>query len=268
MKPYDHRQHNKHAWNQLAKRGNRFATPASPADFSNPLASVDGPGWLGKSIAGKRVLCLAAGGGRQGPIYAKAGAIVTVVDISSEMLELDRQFSSQHDINLRVVETSMDDLSMFVDKSFDIVIQPVSTCYVPDVGLVYREVARVMKSGGIYVSQHKQPSSLQASIQPTDGGYLLLHESGQQTPLPEPKTKNLVRESGTLEYVHNWHSLLGELCRAGFIIEDVIEPPHADKSAAPGTFEHRSRFLPPYIRIKAVRNQVDCGAAKIIWAPE
>ncbi len=42
----------------------------------------------------------------------------------------------------------MDDLSALPAAGFDIVIQPVSTCYVPDVLAVYREVARVTVAAG------------------------------------------------------------------------------------------------------------------------
>jgi hypothetical protein len=33
----------------------------------------------------------------------------------------------------------------------------------------------------------------------------------------------------------------------------VIEPPHARADAEPGSFGHRSRFVAPYVRIKARR---------------
>ncbi|MFO0262013.1 MAG: class I SAM-dependent methyltransferase, partial [Planctomycetota bacterium] len=105
---------NRTAWQRLAEAGHRFARPARDEDFINPLASVDGPGWLGGNIRGWKVLCLAAGGGRQGPIYAAAGAEVTVVDFSSAMLELDREVAQEKGFNIRTVETSMEDLSMFL----------------------------------------------------------------------------------------------------------------------------------------------------------
>ena len=164
MKPSDDHWHNRAAWDHLAKKQDRLAKPARDVDFGDPLKTVDGAGWLGPDISGKRVLCLAAGGGRQGPIYAAAGAVVTVVDISPAMLELDRLVSAERNLPLRTVEASMDDLSALADQSFDIVIHPVSTCYVPDIFPVYREVARVLCPGGIYVSQHKQPTSLQSSL--------------------------------------------------------------------------------------------------------
>lgn len=253
MEPFDHRQHNRRAWDQLAKQKNRFAIPASAADFEDPLKKADGPGWLGASIEGKRVLCLAAGGGRHGPIYAAAGAKVTVVDISPEMLELDHAIAKRYGFTLQIVETSMEKLSMFADTSFDIVIHPVSTCYVPSTDDLFFEVARVLCQDGVYISQHKQPSSLQSSLEPDRNGYTVVHPYRHQAPLPPAGKESLVRESGTAEYIHTWEALLGKMCRAGFAIHDLIEPAHEDSTAAAGTFGHRSIYLSPYVRIKAIR---------------
>ena len=196
--------HNKAAWDRLAIIGDRLAKPAREIDFENPLQSVDGPGWLGDSIDGKRTLCLAAGGGRQGPIYAAAGAEVTVVDISPAMLELDRAVASERKMKLTTIEASMDFLPMLEDASFDIVIHPVSTCYVPDIAKVYAEVARLLVDDGIYISQHKQPASLQATIHGRGDGYRLEHSYYNKQPLPPEAEANLIREQGTLavSYTH------------------------------------------------------------------
>ena len=70
------------------------------------------------------------------------------------------------------------------DAVFDVVVQPVSTCYVPDLAKVYAEVSRVTKVGGLYVSQHKQPASLQAHIEPATHGYELLEPYYRTGPLP------------------------------------------------------------------------------------
>ncbi len=237
----------------MAQERNRFACPATDRDFADPLKSVDGPGWLGPDVRGLRILCLAAGGGKQGPLFAAAGAIVTVVDISSAMLEIDRQIARQRGLSVRLVETSMEDLSMFADQAFDVVIQPVSTCYVPDLTCVYREIARLLRTAGIYISQHKQPDSLRSSIQPGPHGYVTKIPRYHSTPLPDCPFSNLVRERGAKEFMHSWQQLVGEMCRSGFAIEDLLEPDLADPSAAPGTFGHRCCYIAPYVRIKARR---------------
>ncbi len=246
----------------------RFTRPAADEEFANPLATVDGAGWLGPSIVGARLLCLASGGGRQGALYAAAGARVTVVDISPEMLALDRQVAAERGLEIRTVEASMDDLAALPSASFDIVIQPVSTCYVPDVVAVYREVARVTVAAGLYVSQHKQPASLQASVAPSAHGYELVEPHDRRGPLP-PVEGSPHREAGTLEFLHRWEELLGGMCRAGFVIEDLLEPNHADQTAPIGSFAHRSRFVPPYVRVKARRvgtPGADGSRAKV-WTP-
>jgi len=242
--------HNRRAWDRRAREGARFAQPVADRELDESLRELDADGWLG-DLRGKRVLCLAAGGGRQGPQYASLGAEVTVVDLSPEMLRLDREVAAERGLPIRTVEASMDDLSALA-ASFDVVIHPVSTCYVPDVAAVYREVARVTAPGGLYISQHKQPTSLQADIRPGPRGYELLEPYYRQGPLPEV-TGSLHREPGTLEFLHRWEELLGGLCRAGFVIEDVAEPRHADPRSEPGTFKHRSHYVPPYVRVKARR---------------
>jgi SAM-dependent methyltransferase len=245
----------------MAAKGQRFTRAAADADFANPLATVDQVGWLGGDIRGKKLLCLAAGGGKHGPLYAAAGAIVTVVDISPAQLELDREVAAERRLELKTVEASMDDLSMFAAGEFDIVIQPVSTCYLPEIAPVYREVAPITRSGGLYISQHKSPTSLQADIQPSEHGYELVEPYYRNGPLP-PVVGSPHREEGTLEYLHRWEEILGQMCRAGFVIEDLIEPLHAKPDAAPGMFAHRSRYVAPYVRIKARR----VGAVKSLWS--
>jgi len=150
------------------------------------------------------------------------------------------------------VRASMDDLSVLDPAGFDIVDQPVSTCYVPDVAAVYRQVARVLAPGGVYVSQHKQPTSLQCSIKPGSHGYVLTEPYYRSGPLP-PVAGSRIREEGTIEYLHRWEDLIGGLCRSGFVIEDLAEPNRGKAGAERGSFEHRSRYVAPYVRIKARR---------------
>ena len=242
----------------------RFATDH---DFQNPLAIVNDRGWMGKSVEGKRILCLASGGGLQSVLLAAAGADVTVLDLSSAMLDQDRRIAAERRLTIRVIEGSMDDLSMLEPAYFDIVAQPVSTCYVPDVVKVYQEVARVTAPGGLYLSQHKQPTSLQSSPAPGPTGYViheLYHRSG---PLPATVGHYGHRETDAMEFIHCWDNLLGGLCRCGFIIEDVQEPHYADPTAPVGSFGHRSQFIPPYVAIKARRTTMPVKAAPTLVLP-
>ena len=253
------------AWDRLASSGQPLAQPAADAAFANPrqwLGSGGPPGrpWLPESLVGLEILCLAAGGGKHGPLYAAAGGRVTVVDLSAAMLELDRQVARERRIDLELVKTSMDDLSMFPDKRFDLIIQPVSTCYLQTVRHLLAEVARVCRPGGRYLSQHKSPPSLQASLHPNAAGHYevlqpqVLTGAADRRPLPAASPSRL-RETGTDEFVHSLTDLLGGICAAGFAIDDFFEPAEADDFAMAGSYEHRATYLPPYLRVLSRRQE-------------
>ena len=249
---------NARAWDRLAAAGAALARPAVDDAFDDPrgwlgCGSPGGRSWLPERLDGLEVLCLAAGGGRHGPLYAAAGARVTVLDLSPAMLELDRQAARERGITLEILQGSMDDLSMLAAGRFDLVVHPVSTCYLPEVAPVFFAVARVTRAGGLYVSQHKSPTSLQSSLEPGPAGrYELLHPQVAGCSLP-PEPPSRLREPGTREFVHSLSALLGGICAAGFTIEDVHEPDHARTGPAAGPFARRAAFIPPYIRVLARR---------------
>ena len=245
--------HNARAWDALARQGDPLARPAADADLSDPLALVDPAGWLEGPLHGRRVLCLAAGGGRHSVLYAAAGACVTVVDLSGEMLALDRAAAAERGVDVRLVQTSMDDLAMFAPGEFDAVIHPVSTCYLPEAQGVFAAVARVTRAGGLYISQHKSPASLQASLRPNAAGAYELREPYYRRDALPPADPSPLRESGTLEFVHPLEERMAGFARGGFVSGVLAEPLHAQPQAAPGSFAHRAAFVPPYLRIKARR---------------
>ena len=266
----DYRSTNQQAWDRLADGGSLFARVATDEECRKPLQALDGRGWLPDSVAGLNVLCLASGGGWQSILYAAAGANVTVVDLSESMLRLDAREAKRRRFQVQTVHASMDDLSMLADESFDIVHQPVSTCYVPDLKPVYSEIARVLRSHGLYISQHKQPVSLQISYRNDRQQFVIGLEYYQEGPLPQQQDTSY-RESGASEYLHRLDQLVGDLCLAGFVIEDLREPKRADYKAE---VAHYGRFIPPYVRMKArrvVRAVAQAASAETasprIWTP-
>lgn len=254
---------NRAAYDELAARRAPLCRPASDADLVDPLPTVDPLGWLGPTVVGKQLLCLAAGGGRQSMIYAVAGARVTVVDVSPAMLQLDRQAAAQRGLTITTIEASMDAMPMLSDAAFDLVVHPVSTCYLPDIQAVFREVARVLRPGGVYVSQHKQPTSLQASTVRIAGNYAVVHPYYRTQPIPTPPQETTaslrLRERDAIEYLHRWEQIVGGICRSGFVIEDLVEPVHVESGAKNNSFADRAQFIAPYVRIKARRQQAATG---------
>ncbi len=239
---------NQAAWDARAREGKRHAVSVLRKDLQNPLPILDPEGWFG-GVRGLKALCLASGGGLQSALLAAAGAEVTVADVSSEMLNLDRKTALEHGLRITCLEASMESLPVS-DESFDLVLQPVSTCYVSDIQAVYGEVRRVIRSNGIYISQHKQPASLQSGVAPGRNGYEILEPYYRTGPLPRT-LESLHRESDMIEFLHTWEQIAGGLCRNGFVIEDLIEPRQRMGPGELGAFADRSRYLPPYVKIKA-----------------
>ena len=263
-----YRRQNQTAWNRLSD-GSQFAKVASDEECREPLKALDGRGWLPTSVAGLDVLCLASGGGWQSILYAAAGARVTVIDISPGMLELDRREAARRGLAVTTIEGSMDDLSILRDETFDIVHQPVSTCYVPSIVRVYEEIARVTRDGGLYISQHKQPTCAQITHRDERNHFVVGVEYFHEGPLPRVEDTSY-RETGAVEYLHRWSELVGGLCRSGFVLEDLREPRRADYKASVEHFGYRGRFVPPYVRLKArrvVRPRTDETASKL-WLPD
>ena len=244
---------NRQAWDAFAAKEKAFCKVATDAECVNPLKTLDSRGWLPESVQGLNVLCLACGGGWQSILYASAGANVTVIDLSPGMLALDRREADRRGLVIEVVEGEMANLHMFANESFDIDHHPVSTCYVPEVAPVYREIARVSRVGGLYISQHKTPTSLQILGRDQSNCFVLGVPYYLQGPLPHTGGKMFYRERGTVEYLHRWDQIVGELCRSGFVIEDLREPYKGDWNAAPGTRGYRGLYVAPYVRLKARR---------------
>lgn len=113
--------------------------------------------WFPKSLTNKKILCLASGGGQQGPILAAAGADVTVLDNSKKQLEKDDFVAHRDNLIIKTVQGNMQDLSVFEDETFDCIVHPWSNGYVDDIISVWKECARVLKRKGYLLAGFGNP---------------------------------------------------------------------------------------------------------------
>lgn len=104
------------------------------------------------------LLYLASGGGLQAPVLAAADARVTSFDLSDEQLAKDQAVAERESRGLRCVRGDMADLSVFADASADVVFHPVSNLFVPDVDVVWRECARVLRPDGRLLAGFMNPA--------------------------------------------------------------------------------------------------------------
>src|SRR5258706_8346164 len=133
----DIRSYNRDAWNKEVEGGdNRWTQPvtleviakAKQGEFNVLLTeNIPVPHRWFPPFKGADILCLASGGGQQGPVFAALGANVTVFDNSPSQLKQDQLVAEREALTLRIIEGDAADLSTFADESFDLIFNPCST---------------------------------------------------------------------------------------------------------------------------------------------
>ena len=234
-------EHNRSAWNQEVRDGNQWTIPVTKEELDaaasgeykivlTPYKPVP-KDWLG-DLAGKEILCLASGGGQQGPILAAVGAHVTVFDNSDEQLKRDATLSEAHDLKIKTVQGNMQDLSTFEDQRFDMIIHPVSNCFIDDILPVWQESYRVLRVQGSLLSGFVNPLM-----------YMIDWEEADQTTrcelkhaipysdivsLSQEMKEKYIQEKTAFEFGHSLTNLIQGQIAAGFVIagfyEDQGEP--------------------------------------------
>ncbi len=249
--------YNRDAWDQQVAKGNRWTIPVSPeivaaarrGDWQvvlTPTRPV--PRQWFPDLVGLPVLCLASGGGQQGPVLAAAGAMVTVLDASPAQLAQDGRVAQRDKLDIRLVQGDMADLSVFPDRSFGLVFHPCSNCFVPDVRPVWREAYRVLRPGGVLLAGFANPVLYIFDDAVAEKGQLVVRHPipySDLACLTEEERRRFTARDEPLVYGHTLEDQLGGQLDAGFVLTGLYEdrdPSHP-----------LSRYLPTFIASRAVK---------------
>lgn len=249
--------YNQRAWDGLVERGFEWTVPVSPEVIEaarhgrwqivlTPRRPVP-PEWF-PSLAGTSTLCLAGGGGQQGPILAAAGAKVTVFDASARQLAQDRRVADREGLSIATMQGDMCDLRVFDDESFDLVVHPCANCFVPDVMTVWREAFRVLRPGGSLLSGFVNPAVYLFDAAASGRGDLVVRHRlpySDQSSLTEEEQEALVRAGEPFVFSHSLEDLIGGQTRAGLVIAGLYE------DEGPG--EPLSQYMAPFIGTRALK---------------
>lgn len=228
---------NREVWNKKVDSDNVWTRPISADEvedaklgkwkiYITPTKPVPRK-WFPEKLIGKKVLCLASGGGQQGPIMAAAGAEVTVFDNSEKQLGQDSYVAQLYNLNIKTVQGDMKDLSVFKDKTFDFIIHPWSNCYVDTVIPVWKEGYRVLKSGGTLISGFANPIEYIFDLEELEQGRFVVRHSipySNLTSISKEELKKLVLDQN--EGICFGHSLYDQIqgqIEAGFLIAGFYE---------------------------------------------
>jgi SAM-dependent methyltransferase len=242
--------YNREAWTREVESGNKWTIPVDEATIENArhgewrvLLTPNIPvprAWFGE-LRGARVLCLASGGGQQGPVLAAAGAKVTVFDNCPAQLEKDEFVARRDGLGIDIAQGDMKDLSRYADASFDLIFHPVSNCFVDAVESVWRECARVLRPGGRLLAGFCNPITYIFDLKAwdTDGELLVKYNIpySDVEQLPPDEFDERFKAKDAMEYGHSLDSQIGGQIAAGFALKGFYE----DSSG-------RDDLLDPYIK--------------------
>ncbi|GAA1603183.1 class I SAM-dependent methyltransferase [Kribbella hippodromi] len=249
--------YNRDAWDREVENSNEWTNPVGPdviarargGDWSVVLIGYEPVprDWFPAELTGADVLCLASGGGQQGPVLAAAGAGVTVLDNSPRQLARDEEVAAREGLAIRTVLGDMRDLSAFPDASFDVVFNPVSNVFCPDLAPVWRESFRVLRPGGILMTGFMNPDIYIFDVPALEQREELIVR--HRLPFSSLDLPDAERQStygtGPIEYSHSLTTQIGGQLAAGFTLTHLAEAPHhADATA---------HYLPSYIATRALK---------------
>lgn len=182
--------------------------------------------WFPSSLSGFKILCLASGGGQQGPILAAAGADVTVVDISEKQLEQDAIVAKRDGLNLHTIQGDMSDLHFFDDESFDMIVHPVSNLFVEEIYPVWKEAARVLKHNGVLISGFTNPLLFIFDDEQEIAGTLDVKHSipsSSLSNLTDLEIEKYINSNQTVEFGHTLEDQIQGQIDAGLVITGFYE---------------------------------------------
>jgi len=249
-------QYNKLAWNREVEIGNPWTVPVSSEEIAaarngqfcillTPLKAVPA-NWF-PPLKGSRVLCLASGGGQQGPLLAAAGARVTVFDNSPRQLERDRQVAERDKLEISLVEGDMADLSAFGDASFDFIVHPVSNCFVPDLRPVWKEAFRVLTPGGTLIAGFLNPVQYCFDYDLAEQGIYQVKFKLPYSDLESISEEERIRrfKDEPLEFSHTLDDQIGGQLSAGFHLIGFYEDYDPEEKIA--------EFMPTFMATRALK---------------
>jgi ubiquinone/menaquinone biosynthesis C-methylase UbiE len=234
----DIRAYNRKAWDHEVESGSPWTIPVSHEIIEaarrgewSVLLTEQKPvprEWF-PPMQGLNMLALACGGGQQAPIFAAAGANVTVLDNSPRQLDRDREVAEREGLQIKLMEGDILDLSMLADSSFDFIFHPVSNLFVPEVRPVWKEAFRVLRRSGTMLAGFMNPIFYIFDIDKADQGVLEVAHKLPYADSEHPEImQKMMEKNWPLEHSHSLNDQLGGQMDAGFHLIGLYEDRHRD----------------------------------------
>ena len=172
------------------------------------------------NLKGCKVLGLASGGGQQMPILTAAGADCTVLDYSEKQLQSEKLVAEREGYEIKTIRADMTKPLPFADETFDMIVHPVSNCYVEEVLPIWRECYRILKKGGRLLAG--LDNGINYLFNEEEEGRIVY--SLPSNPLKDPKLyEESVKNGWGIQFSHTLDEQIRGQIQAGFTLKDLYE---------------------------------------------
>ena len=210
---------NRAAWDRISAEYQDKHRLKTDTPHYGPRLPTEADLKLTGDVGGKHVLEIGCGGGQCAIAFARQGAFAAGIDQSAAQIEYARRLAAADGVTVEFHVGDAARLPQIASESQDVVFSAHALSYVEDIGSCFGEVARVLKTGGVFVFSTGHPLwhilSEDGSMRverPYWGGFIDW-EWGQEG--------SGVWMRSWDRNVETWFSLLRG---AGFIVDRILEP--------------------------------------------
>lgn len=157
-------------------------------------------------VEGLRVLELGAGAGNGSIALAAAGAKVVAIDADADQVVAARATAEENEVHVELHHSDLAELAFLRADSFDLVVSVHALAATADLGRVFRQVHRVLKSDKPIVVSLPHPAQIMLDADTT---YL------DAPPLGEGRQRT---------HGHTVSSVFTNLTRSNFRVDTLLEP--------------------------------------------
>jgi SAM-dependent methyltransferase len=143
----------------------------------------------------------------------------------------------------------MRDLRAFGDDTFDLIVNPVSNLFCPDLRPVWHECHRVLRPGGELLVGFVNPDVYIFDYVALEsrGEFVVRHSLPYSdiADMSAAERESAFGVNAAVEYSHSMAEQIGGQLAAGFVLTDFRQAPHQSSATA--------RYLPGYFATRAVK---------------
>jgi ubiquinone/menaquinone biosynthesis C-methylase UbiE len=214
----------KEGWNIISRSYQKKTSISLEDVHYGPISPGESELKLLGDVKGKDALEIGCGGGQNAIVLKKWGANSVGLDISEEQLKHARKLAEKEHVKVSFHIGTMEDLSMFDDESFDIVLSAFGIGYSENLAKTFREVFRILRKNGLFVFCDVHPLA--------DRGRIVRHGKRRAWAIfnyfDRKKYSWSWRFDAKVAKFHGRHRTLSDyfdcLVGTGFAVDRILEP--------------------------------------------